>query len=217
MTASAAIGCPCDWPWITLVGLILDISGAVLLLTALSVTDDSILEQAFLPRAPRDSADLRDLPPFHLPRMLSSIEDAARAKVGVAFLLLGFLMQGLGAITDPKAVSAPINAAVILLLVLPALIWKPLVDHLARERIVSVLRRKTSYLVDLPLDENKSDLAFEGAEWMTEVQRQVLLLADDPAHSYLKGAIPRIEAIAREAAGKVLGVGPDEIPEVPFD
>jgi hypothetical protein len=81
------------WVWFTLAGLVSDIVGAAILVSGLLITEEKAIELT----ATRLASDTREGNLRH-PQAQDRLTQATRARWGLAFLIVGFLLQAVGSL-----------------------------------------------------------------------------------------------------------------------
>jgi hypothetical protein len=81
------------WVWFTLAGLVSDIAGAAILVSGLLITEERAIELT----ATRLASDTREGNLRH-PAAQDRLAQSSRARVGLGFLVVGFLLQAAGSV-----------------------------------------------------------------------------------------------------------------------
>ncbi len=79
------------WFWFTLIGLSLDIAGAIILVAGLFISEEDAVKLG-VSRISGDTLDEN----LQLPAVQDRLKQSRRAVLGLVFLVLGFLFQALG-------------------------------------------------------------------------------------------------------------------------
>jgi hypothetical protein len=79
-----------DFRWFTIHGLACDFLGAVFIAYGLMISNDKAIELSVSRYSGNDGENLK------LPQVKDRLKQSANAKIGVAFLIIGFLLQLVG-------------------------------------------------------------------------------------------------------------------------
>jgi hypothetical protein len=83
------------WIWFTVAGLVADIAGAFILARGLFISDEETVELG-VTRIAGDTLEEN----LGLPAVQDRLRQSDRAKIGVAFLALGFALQAVGSLVS---------------------------------------------------------------------------------------------------------------------
>jgi hypothetical protein len=86
-----------EWVWITIIGLAADITGAWILAAGLFISTEEAVRLS-VTKVAGDTVEEN----LVLPAVQDRLRQSSRAKLGVLFLVLGFLLQAIGSLVSPS-------------------------------------------------------------------------------------------------------------------